>query len=268
VAYKVKRGQGGRVPINLTPFGATDSLWTGNTWEVPDDDILARWIAWVAIGQAFHVAEILHSADPVGTSPTNEAAKADAVELLTQKGADPWHRDGWMFQVMSWLAAHVGRPGALIALPHLIHAEKGLDGLEILLDASQNVVATIIFEDKATENPRDTIRDDVWPEFVKFESGHGVNRLTQQASGILAAAQHPNPTAAINRISWNTTRRYRISITAGKSTPASRKRLFKDYETKVMGHLDRRRAEVFLVDDVRAWMANLATKAIAQVATF
>lgn len=76
------------MPINLTPFGATDSLWTGNTWAVPDDDILARWIAWVAIGQALHVAEILHSVNPTGTPPTNEAAKADAVELLTQKGAD------------------------------------------------------------------------------------------------------------------------------------------------------------------------------------
>ncbi|WP_143226633.1 hypothetical protein [Acidovorax sp. 62] len=190
------------------------------------------------------------------------------MELLTQKGADPWHRDGWMFQVMSWLAAHVNTPGARIALPHLIHAEKGLDGLEILLDASQDVVATIIFEDKATTNPRDTIRDGVWPEFVKFESGHGVNRLTQQASGILAAANHPNPTAAVNKISWNATRRYRISITASESTPDSRKSLFKDYDTKVQGSIVRRRAEVFVVNDVRAWMANLATKAIAQVAKF
>lgn len=256
------------MPINLTPFGTTDSLWTGNTWEVPDEDVLAKWIAWVAIGQAFHVAEILHAVNPAGTPLTNDAAKLDAVELLTQKGADPWHRDGWMFQVMSWLAAHVHRPGALIALPHLIHAEKGLDGLEILLDGSQNVVATIIFEDKATENPRDTVRDDVWPEFVKFESGHGVNRITQQASGILAVAHHPNPAAAVNKISWNTTRRYRISITASKSTPASRKSLFKDYDTKVQGNSDRRRAEVFVVNDVRAWMANLAAKAIAQVATF
>ncbi|WP_175184605.1 hypothetical protein [Achromobacter animicus] len=173
-----------------------------------------------------------------------------------------------MFQVMSWLAAHVNRPGALIALPHLIHAEKGLDGLEILLDASQNVVATIIFEDKATENPRETIRDSVWPEFAKFELGHGVNRLTQQASGILAAARHPNPTAAVNKISWNTTRRYRISITSSESSPSSRKSLFKDYDTKVQGNIERRKAEVFVVDDLRAWMAKLAAKAIAQVDTF
>ena len=256
------------MPIKLTPFGATDTLWTGNTWQVPDEDVLAKWIAWVAIGQALHVAEILHSVNPIGTPPTNDAAKLDAVDLLTQKGAEPWHRDGWMFQVMSWLAAHVNKRDALIALPHLIHAEKGLDGLEILLDTSCNVVATIIFEDKATDNPRKTVREDVWPEFAKFESGHGVNILTQQASGILAAAHHPNPAAAVKKISWNTTRRYRISITARESTPSSRKILFKDYDTKVQGNIDRRKAEVFVVDDLRAWLANLAAKAIAQVATF
>lgn len=256
------------MPINLTPFGATDSLWTGNTWAVQDEDTLAKWIAWVAIGQAFHVAEILHSVNPVGAPPTNDAAKSDAVELLSQKGRDPWHRDGWMFQVMSWLAAHIERPGTLMKLPQLQHAEKGLDGLEILLDASQNVVATIIFEDKATENPRDTVRDDVWPEFVKFESGRGVNILTQQVSGILDAAHHPDPVAAVNKILWNTTRRYRLSITASESTPDSRSRLFKDYDIKVQGSIDRRKAEVFVVDDMRAWMANLAAKAIAHVTTF
>ncbi|MCX5470200.1 hypothetical protein OSH04_00580 [Alcaligenes sp. A-TC2] len=243
-------------------------MWIGNTWEVPDDDVLASWIAWVAIGQALHVAEILHAVNPQDTAPLGAVAKTDAIELLTQKGTDPWHRDGWMFQVMSWLAAHVNRPGALIALPHLIHAEKGFDGLEILLDESQDVVAIIIFEDKATENPRATIRDSVWPEFEKFELGHGMNRLTQQASGILAAAHHPNPTAAVNKISWNTTRRYRISITSSESTPTSRKALFKDYETKVLGRIDRRKAEVFAVDDVRVWMANLAAKAIIHVNSF
>lgn len=255
------------MPINLTPFGPTDVHWTGNTWTVPDDDELATWIAWVAVGQAHHVAEILHAVSPGGAMPTNAAAKQDAVALLTQTGKDPWHRDGWMFQVMSWLAAHRHRPGALIGLPHLIHAEKGLDGLEIQLDASKAVVATIIFEDKATKAPRDTIRDDVWPEFEKFEAGHGTNRLTQQAAGILAAAHHPNPSEAVSKIAWDATKCYRISITAPTSTPGFRKKLFKDYEAKVQGNIERRKAEVFVVADVRAWMANLAVKAIAKVAT-
>ncbi len=254
------------MPIKLTPFGATDPLCTGNTWAVPDEDILAEYIAWVAMGQALHVADILHAANPTGTPSTNDAAKIDAVALLTQSGAEPWHRDGWMFQVMSWLAAHVNTPGALIAVPHMIHAEKGLDGFEILLDASQDVIATIIFEDKATQNPRRTVRADVWPDFVKFESGQGVNRLTAQAANILTVAHHPNPTNAVTQISWNTTRRYRISITDSQSTPTSRKGLFAGYDTAVQGGIDRRKAEVFVVSDLRVWMQSLADRAITQVA--
>ncbi|QJC56149.1 hypothetical protein HC248_01435 [Polaromonas vacuolata] len=252
------------MPIHLTPF-VHDPLWGGNTWSVPNDDELASWIAWVAVGQAHHIATILHAAMPSGPLPTNADAKADAIALLTQAGADPSHRDGWMFQVMSWLAAHRNTPGALIALPHLIHAEKGLDGLEILLDASHAVVATVIFEDKATKNSRKTIREDVWPEFQKFETGLGVNRMTQQATGILAAAQHPAPSEAASKIVWKTSRRYRVSITAENSTLDSRKSLFKDYETTVPGVIERRRAEVFVVGDLRTWMAKLATNSIAQV---
>jgi hypothetical protein len=263
LGYK-KHIQGKHLPIDLTSFG-TDPLWVGNTWTVPNDDELARWIAWVAVGQAQHIATILHAATPGSPLPTNDDAKTDAVALLTQAGEDPSHRDGWMFQVMSWLAAHRNTPGALIALPHLIHAQKGLDGLEILLDPSHAVLATIIFEDKATKNPRSTIRDEVWPEFEKFEAGHGVNRMTQQATAILTAAHHPDPSGAVSKIVWKTSRRYRISITANQSSPASRERLFKDYENKVQGSPDRRRAEVFVVDDLRTWMGSLASKSIAQV---
>lgn len=252
------------MPIHLTPFGG-DPLWGGNTWSVPNEDELASWIGKVAVGQAHHIATILHAATPSAPLPTNAEAKADAIALLTQVGVDPSHRDGWMFQVMSWLAAHKNTRGALIALPHLIHAEKGLDGLEILLDASHAVVATIIFEDKATKNPRKTIREEVWPEFQKFEAGLGVNRMTQQATGILTAAQHPAPSEAAAKILWKTSRRYRVSITADMSTSTSRKSLFKGYEEMVSGGIERRKAEVFVVNDLRTWMAKLASKSIASI---
>lgn len=249
------------MPIVLTPFGV-DPLWGGSTWSVPDEDMLASWIAWVALGQAHHVARILHAASPSAPLATNQDAISDAVALLTKTGGDPSHRDGWMFQVMSWLAAHQRTPGGLIALPHMIHAEKGLDGLEIMIDAEGVVQATIIFEDKATINPRDTIRDKVWPEFARFESGAGTAKMTQQAAAILTAANHPDPSRAVSKIVWKTSRRYRVSITADKSTTSSRKSLFKGYEVTVPGNNDRRSAEVFAIADMRNWMDQLALKAI------
>lgn len=252
------------MPIALAPFGA-DPLWDGCTWSVPGEDELASWIAWVAVGQSHHVARILHAASSSAPVATHQEAKSEAIALLTQKGKDPSHRDGWMFQIMSWLAAHKKAPDGLIALPHMIHADKGLDGLEILIDSAGIVLATIIFEDKATINPRDTIREEVWPEFARFELGEGVARMTQQAAAILTAANHPDPSDAISKVVWKTSRRYRISITADKSTLDSRKRLFKGYELTVPGGNERRRAEVFEIADMRQWMNQLATKAIAKV---
>lgn len=251
------------MPITIVPF-PSDPEWEGCTWTIQDIDLLANWIAWVAVGQSHHVATIMHAVG-AAAMPTNDYAIADGIKLLSPNGAYQDHRDGWMFQVMSWLAAHHRTPNALIAAPHMIHAEKGLDGLQIILDGSKAVVATIIFEDKATIHPRDTIRESVWPEFEGFEAGVGVNRMSQQAAGILSIAQHPNPSEAVSKITWNSTRRYRVSITAKKSTPQSRKSLFKGYATSVPGSTERRRAEVFAVDDLRPWMSDLASRAIEHV---
>lgn len=250
------------MPINIIPFPILKNHdWEGCEWTVQDEDLLAKWIAWVAVGQSYHVAQILHS---VGAGPmaTNEYAIKEGVQLLTQAGASPDHRDGWMFQVMSWLATNCRTPNALTAPPHMIHAEKGLDGLEIILNAAGQVMGAVISEDKATVNPRKTVHGKVWPEFIEFEAGAAVSRMTQTATGILAVAQHPNPSDAVKKIVWKTARRYRISITTTRNSHASRKSLFKGYAGVAPGPNERRRGEIFLKKDMRAWMAALAAKAI------
>lgn len=250
------------MPIKITPFpDLKDHDWDGCEWTIPDEDILAQWIAWVAVGQSYHVAQILHS---VGAGPmaTNEDAIKEGVLLLTQAGVSPDHRDGWMFQIMSWLATNCRTANSLTAPPHMIHAEKGLDGLEIILDSAGQVIGAVISEDKATINPRKTVYEKVWPEFIQFEAGAAVSRMTQTATGILAVAQHPNPSDAVRKIIWKNARRYRLSITTTRNSNASRKSLFKGYARVAPGTNDRRRGEIFFKKDMRAWMNSLANKAI------
>jgi len=145
----------------------------------------------------------------------------------------------------------------------MIHAQKGLDGLEIMLDPTGNVMAAVITEDKATINPRKTVSKKVWPEIVEFEAGAGVSRMTQAATGILLAAQHPDPSEAVKKIAWRNARRYRVTITTTRNSNASRKSLFKGYPSVAPGGKERRRGEIFLKKDMRNWMAALAAKAIA-----
>ena len=159
--------------IVLTNF-SDGTLCQGCAWTVADEVELAKRIALVALGQSRHVAKILSgiSAIPPITTASTRAA---AIKLLTVRpGAESWHRDGWLFQTMSWLAASQANPSALIRAPHMILAHKGFDGLQLELDAGTGAVsAAVIFEDKATDNPRETIRDEVWPEFLLIEDAKG-----------------------------------------------------------------------------------------------
>jgi hypothetical protein len=68
----------------------------------------------------------------------------------------------------------------------MILAHKGFDGLQLEIDTSNGfVTAAVIFEDKATDNPRDTIRDEVWPDFKLLEAGERENVLSADVSALL-----------------------------------------------------------------------------------
>ena len=146
--------------------------------------------------------------------------------------------------------------------PQMIHAHKGLDGLQVFIDADQNVTAVVIFEDKATENPRATVRDKVWPEFTAFESGENENLVAAEVTSLLKDAGLSDPYQAVAEIMWEQARRYRVSITDDLSTDVSQAKLFKGYEKTVPGAVERRRAEIFEVTDLRKWMDDLAKMAI------
>jgi hypothetical protein len=86
-------------------------------------------------------------------------AKA-AIKLLTLgKDEEPWHRDGWIFQTISWIAASQAPSGSLTCAPHIRRADKGFDGLQLQLSEDGKVVtAVIVFEDKGAfggEHPID-----------------------------------------------------------------------------------------------------------------
>lgn len=234
---------------------------------VNSEDDLAEQIARVALGQSRHVQRILAGAD-LGPSPTTASAADGAIRLLTVVGADPWHRDGWLFQIISWIAAIRADSSAIIRAPHMILAHKGFDGLQLEVDGSTGaVVAAIIFEDKATDNPRSTIRDEVWPDFRKLEAGDRENVLTAEVTALLQTQPAIDPDAAIQNIIWKSVRSYRVSVTVGDthSSEGGRKRLFKGYDEIAGGPLARRRGETLYVANLRVWMDEIAKKAIAAV---
>jgi hypothetical protein len=247
-------------------------LCHGWSWTIANEDELAERVARVALGQYRHVAKILNGAGVRGPAATAEQAEA-AIKLLTRgKNEESWHRDGWIFQAISWIAANQAPSGALTRAPHIRRADKGFDGLQLQLsDDGKSVTAVIVFEDKATESARSTIREDVWPGIVALEAGERLNELTHEVSAVLdtpaAADADFDVDAAIANILWKDARRYRVSVTIDDThnSNKARARLFDGFDEKVPGGVERRRADTIYFPRLREWMEAFAARVIAKV---
>jgi len=139
----------------------SDSYCRGITFEVTDIDAVAKTIALVLI-QEYDLARKL----VIGTDHLTDviSLEKDDIEDIIQRRLHPkdvYHRDGFMFQLMMWLAAHLDlQDGDLVALPHSQGSAKGQDSI-VVHRSVDAVVGLTICEDKATENPRDMVRDEV-----------------------------------------------------------------------------------------------------------
>lgn len=254
------------MPITLTPY-TSSTLCKGHVWTIEDEDKLVELVAQVMLGKQRHVQKVL-----AGITTQAIAYRRNTIEEVCQKlilvaGQDPWHRDGLVFQIFSWLAANKSSsPNSIISAPHLIPAHKGFDGIQVdVIQSTNNVESVVIFEDKATENPRDTIRKDVWPEFEKLALGQRETELEQQICTLLDSLQAFDVDRAIETLIWLKVRKYRISITAANSHKSEKglARLFKDYDSIINNSdIDYRRADCIYIDDLRVWMASFCDKVV------
>jgi len=260
------------VSLTLTKVDHPD-VCHGWTWTILDENALARQVAQVALGQYRHVATIL-----AGAGITDGAADHDqiddAIELMSVGvDEDPWHRDGWIFQTISWIAAHQDGAGTATRPPHIIKAHKGFDGLQLELSTDgKAVIGVTVFEDKATEHPRKTVRDDVWPGIQALERGQRRAELNHETTALLDAqrADHPglDVDQAISKILWKDARRYRVSITIGDThhkNDKARSRLFKGYDDIAPGDLSKRRAETLYIKELRTWMKAFAERVVVHI---
>lgn len=256
------------MPVRFTPI-ANKQKWAGAAWIIECEETLADLVARVALGQSRHVAKILKDTGCEGVVPS-QTAFAGARKILSVKADEKtYHRDGWLFQVISWIAAHRQSPEDLIRPPQMIKADKGFDGIHVRFTHTEGRVATVIVcEEKATTKPRGKITSQVWPEFESLEAGERDNELVAVVTELLAVNSFTDEADRIVAdILWKDARSYRVSVTGNKEhcSPDGLKKLFKGYEDKVSGDLARRRAEVLELDDIRGWLSALADKALAKL---
>ena len=242
------------MPIQLQPY-TVKNLCHGTTWTINDTGLLAQYVAWLTLGYHIHIAKILEGEQHKSPKMAVNAAKA-ALKHLSPPASDSlrWHRDGWVFQMISWLAAKQSTSSLVILRrPQMQPAEKGPDGLIVHLNDNNNGLRGItICEDKATNNSREEVRNKVWPEFAAYERGERDNELLAEVSTILADKGIKQAEDIVNDVFWNKQQQYRVCVTVEPTV--SHERLFKGYDKVVSGDVSRRRAETVTFTDMRAWM--------------
>jgi hypothetical protein len=231
------------------------------------------------MGQAVHAAHIIAELAPAEPAINDEALKADAKQALSIKGdtdkkrqVSKYHRDGLIFEAISWAAAQQATDGkALLRDPHIKSTTQGLDGLMIELDGTQTMInRATIFEDKCSEDPRRVFRDEIMDAFLTYHKKLRASELLAAAAALLekAGLRGTNAIEAASRVLDMEFRAYRgsLAITPKDDSKERRNRLFKGYE-KLDGIAASQRIGGVLVttDDLRAWFNELAQRAIAYI---
>lgn len=257
--------------LSLTAVDHED-LCHGWTWQIEDEDQLVEDVARIALGQYRHIARILSGLSARPATTTAEHVADAIAKLAPDANGATWRRDGWLFQAISWIAAHHNKGTAIIRAPHIRKADHGFDGLQLeLSDDGISISGVLICEDKATENPRATITSQVWPEIAHLEADHRVTELTHDAASLLES--HFGATAdfdidgAVEEIIWKEARGYRVSITVNDEHQAegARATLFGGYDEKAAGAVTRRRAETICIPQLRDWMNSFSDRVEARL---
>lgn len=136
---RTSRKQGKQVAALAIEDVEIDTHCTGNRWTAADMNVLARIIAIIAMGQAAHAARIIGELLDPDPAIDDNALRADARRAFSIRGSTDaqrevsrYHRDGFMFEAISWAAAQQATAGkALLRDPHVKSTTQGLDGLMI-----------------------------------------------------------------------------------------------------------------------------------------
>lgn len=254
-----------------------DEHSVGERWSSANDTELAALIAIVAMGQASQASYILEELIPAQPAYSFEDLRSEAKIRLTveepaskpRKGYPRWQRDGFVFEVISWIAAKISYgEGALLKDPHVSATSQGLDGLMLQINADKDgVQSTTVFEDKCTDDPRATFLGKVIPAFKDRHANIRSAEIIDAAATLLRTAglKHRDAARLSAAVTDKAKRKYRaaFSLPSSFDTLEERQKLFADYNRLEDIASEQRIGASFITsDEMRKWIADLAEKAI------
>lgn len=255
---------------------------SGLLWSVDDFDELAKLIAVIALGQAQHAARIILELEPHGPALSDAELYAGAKGQMRirgntepQKDTSRYHRDGFLFECMSWIVARqTTTDRTFLKDPHISATTQGLDGLAIEMDPVEPLmIGATIFEDKCTENPRQKFQQEIMPTFAEHHASKRKRDLVANAVSLIkeSGLNGTAATKAAAKVLDRKFRTYRASLTVDTNvtTINRRKKLFKGYNELADINKSQRVGATFVVDgDLREWFQKLADGVIEALERF
>lgn len=261
-----------------TEIVAIDANSVGDRWEVENSQQLARLIAIVMIGQASYAGSIIASLSPASPLYTHAGLKSEAIIKLTvqDKKTEPrigyprWQRDGLIFEIISWIAAHQqSLNNCLLKDPHLKATTQGLDGLMIeMMPGTASISRATIFEDKCTESPKKTFANNVMPGFSSMHQNKRVSELVATATHLIvqSGVDVKSATEAASKVLDKKFRCYRaaFALMENMDSEVGRKSIFSGYDQLTgISQYQRIGANFIIQGELREWFDAFALKIIS-----
>jgi hypothetical protein len=255
---------------------------SGLLWSVDNLDDLSKLIAVIALGQAQHAARIIQGLEPHGAAFSDAELHAGAKGQMRIRGqTEPqrevsrYHRDGFLFECISWMTARqAATDRTYLKDPHISATTQGLDGLSIEMHPVEPVLLrATIFEDKCTERPRQKFQQEILPTFAEHHASKRKRDLVANAVSLIkeSGLNGTAATVAAARVLDKQFRSYRAALTVGPSitTRENRKKLFKGYSDLAGITKAQRIGATLVIDgDLRDWFQDLADRVIAALVEF
>ncbi|EHC04319.1 hypothetical protein ACRN94_21005 [Shewanella baltica] len=262
--------------LNITNF-PIDDYCVGSKWTVANEEQLAGLIATIVMGQAMQAEHIIEELLPAVPAFTNEALKREAIIKFTVQevsqspriGYPRVHRDGLIFELISWIAAkQVSGDRCFLKDPHTSATSQGLDGIMIELNHDRSEISkSTIFEDKCVDSPRNTFTQKVIPGFLDRHGNTRNAELIAAAANLIkmSGASNVQAMSMVNKVMDNSCRQYRagFALTQNFDDGEAQKSLFKGYNKINDINQDQRIGASLIVDgELRDWFDILAGKIV------
>jgi hypothetical protein len=277
------------VPLNFE-LSAANNICVLSHWTVTSHDEFITALAWLYIRKPLHAARIIEGLEP-GEAGLFGNVKQNVIKLLSyevidieadlastdngirqsaekKRDARISHRDGLLFQHISWIAAHLQFPSAEASPPHVRKADKGFDGFLVDVDTENVAISRVIIcEDKASTSPRGLVTSRIWPDLKSIVAGERDAEALDAITPLLKSLTPEQREIAIQQIIWNRARHFRIALTAGANQiqDGAYNHLFAGYEDNASGEVSSRLADVMPMEDVRNYLDDLAQEIIVKL---